>query len=175
MKKLLLLIPILLLFFACKTPAKITNSTTVHTRDNTTVNVEETRQKQEQTTTISILETVENTTVVEETTVVVYDTSQPISADTGRPPVQSESVTRRTTTTEKQATAATQVESEAAETYTFTDNSQIDKETTTVTISEVIPQKPKVAYYFYIALIVGVFVAAYFLNKKFKWISRLFR
>jgi|GEM_PF-1763530 len=171
MKKILSFILILLLFFACKTPSKIIDTSQSYVRDNTQVNIEETHEKQEQITTVTTTATDENSTVVEETTKIEYDTEKPVDESTGRPPVKSETITKKTTTTGKQVNEQTQVAAEIVETHNVVDQTKVDVETTTVTTHEQTPQKPKVAYYYYILLILAILAGIggiFYVGRRFR-------
>ena len=173
MKKILLLIALLPLLFSCKTPAKLADSSHTTIKDKTQLNIEEKHETKEQTTTVSMLESVEQSTVIEETKLIEYDTDKPIDLNTGKPPVKSEQETKKTTTTGKQVKEQAQATTDTAEKIGNSDKSKINLEANTTTEHEEAPQKPKIAYYYYIILIMLVVGVGYWLNKKFKFIGKI--
>ena len=173
MKDLSILIAISFAFSACKTPVKLTNATTTSGQDNTQMDVELRIETGEQSTTHTMVDIGVNSTTVEETTVKEYDTSLPVDTITGKHPVKTETTTRKTTMTGKQAKEQSLSMSSNAATSELIDKTTKDVAITTSATHEENPKTPKIAYYLYIILIVGIFVAGYVLNRKFKWLKLL--
>jgi len=164
MKKVIIIA--LLLFFACKTPSKLVDSSNTNIKDKTQLNIEEKHEAKEQTTTTTKAETDEQSTIVEEIKLTEYDTDKPVNPDTGKPPVKYESETKKTTTKGKQVAEQSNTTTDIADINQLKDNSKINVETNTITKHEETPQKPKIAYYYYIILIVVILGSVWWINKK---------
>jgi cobalamin biosynthesis Mg chelatase CobN len=173
MKKILLFTFVLLALGACKTPAKLVNTGRATVNDRTQVYVEEQREIREQTVTATTVETGEQVNVVEETATVVYDTEKPADPVTGKPPVKSEKNSRKTTTSDKQKREQAQLANIITDSSSAIDNTKKDVETNTKTTHKETSKTPKIAYVFYIMLLLGVIAAGWFLNSKFKWLNKL--
>ena len=170
MKKIFVFCVFCLLLSGCG-PVKVADRADVEVRDKSRVDVVETHAEQTRTERATTVTTDEQETVVEETVAVTYDTDKPADPVTGKPPVKSEVVKKKTTVKGTQAQAQTNVTAERAAADSTVDRTQRDVDVDVETAHEETPQKSRLAYVFYILLLVAIGAAVWFLNRKFGWIK----
>ncbi|HZK98053.1 MAG TPA: hypothetical protein VFC67_27875 [Prolixibacteraceae bacterium] len=106
------------------------------------------------------------------TTTTNYDTSKPADPKTGKSPISSESVT--TTKQGVSKTTNTAIDTKAKDASTHEDNSKAKiKEANQSEIIET-PEKPGIAYLFYILVCIGVIIIVYLVYRYRNWIKLLF-
>ena len=150
---------------------KVADRADVEVRDKSRVDVVETHAEQTRTERATTVTTGETETVEEEVVAVTYDTDKPTDPATGKPPVKSEVVKKKTTVKGKQVQAQVSVAAERAATDSTVDRTQRDVDLDVETAHEETPQKPGLAYVFYILLVVAGGAVLWFLNRKFGWIK----
>ena len=149
---------------------KVADSVDVEVRDKSKIDVVETHAEQTRIESAATVTTSERISVVEEVVEVTYDTEKPIDPVTGKPPVKSETTSKKTTVNEKQVEEQTNTNSEHAAADSTVDRTQRDVDVDVEVAHEETPQKSSFAYIFYIVLIVAFGAGVWFLNKKFKWV-----
>jgi hypothetical protein len=159
-----LIVAVLLL--SCCGSAKITDKHDVELQDKSKVDVVQTHEEQVKTERVTIIE--EYATMVMETVEVVYDTEKPLDASTGKPPVKTETVKKKTVVKGKQGQTDAVTSRTAAD--STADRTRRDVNVDAEAEHEETPEKSKFAYIYYILLIVAGGAAVYFLNRKFRWI-----
>ncbi len=170
-----LLILLLLLLVGCKTPAKVVEESQITIRDNSYINIESRHEIQGQNNIGTTTDRKENTITKEEIITTTYDTDKPIDNHTGKPPIQSETTTHKTTFAGMQEKEHIQAISYTAESQELTDQTKKD---VLITAKTTIKEKPKtyrIAYIFYIIVIMVIVAAGWYFQRKNKWIKKIFR
>jgi hypothetical protein len=142
---------------------KVVDRVDVEVRDKSKVDVVEVHGEQTRVESVATITTDENMQVVEETVEVTYDTEKPVDAATGKPPVKSEVVKKKTTVKGKQVQEQTVVSAESAVADSTVDRTQRDIDVDIETEHEETPQKSNLAYVFYIFLTVAIGAGVWFL------------
>lgn len=171
MRKIFIFTALLLCFAACKTPKKVVDTAQTELRDNSRLDIEQSHVAAEQSAGTVTVVVAEDETTVEETTTVNYDTSQPTDPATGRPPVQSETITRKTTGKGKQTQKETVNNSTSIVQDSLRDRSKLDREEVVEVTHSETPKYPVLKYLFYILLILAISAGAWWLNRKFSWVK----
>ncbi len=172
MNKLSLLI-LLLIFatiIACKTPTKVMDSARTESHDNSRLDVEASHLALEVTSSTVTVSQDEQTITEEVTTTITYDTSKPVDPSTGKPPVQSESTSKKTTATGKSLLAEGGTTTNTGVEDRFHDRSELDRgDVVQVSHSET-PKYNTLKYISTIAVVLLIGTILYILNRKFKWL-----
>jgi len=168
---------IILLFMSCSMSKKVSSSSTTSAHDRTQVDVVQTHERSEQTSSSSTVTMNEVQTVVEETQTVTYDTDKPVDPETGKPPVKSETTSRKTTTTGKQVQEQTQAESNVEEADTFADNTQIDTGEESETTYKEEKKTSATPLWIWVTILLGLIGLLVLLWKKeiFKFLGRFLK
>jgi hypothetical protein len=150
---------------------KVADRVDVEVRDKSKVDVVEVHGEQARVESVATVTTDETVQVVEETVEVTYDTEKPADPATGKPPVKSEVVKKKTTVKGKQVQEQAVVSAESAVADSMVDRTQRDVDVDIEVEHEETPQKSSLAYVFYILLVVAVGVGVWLLNKKFGFVK----
>jgi hypothetical protein len=172
MKKIVLFVVFGLLCAGCGS-VKVADRVEVEVRDKSRVDVVDVHNEQVKTESASTVTTDEYVVVVEETVTVGYDTEKPVDVSTGKPPVKSEVITKKTITKGRQVQAQMNVADEHTIADSTVDRTQRDVAVAVVTEHEETPQKSSFAYIYYIVLIVAIGAGVYFLNRKFGFVKKI--
>jgi hypothetical protein len=151
---------------SCCGSVKVADSVDVEVRDQSKVDVVATHEELSKAESAATVTVDEYATISEEVVEVVYDTEKPVDAETGKPPVQRETVKKKTIVKGKQVQEQTIAATEHAAADSTVDKTLNDVEVEVEMEHEETPQKPAVAYWFYILLIVVVGAGAWFLGRK---------
>jgi hypothetical protein len=158
--------------YGCRT-AKITDTAATGLRDNSRLDVVQTRSSHESLSVAATTDAAETETTTTETTTTIYDTDKPVDATTGKPPVKSETTIRKVMERGKTEQMLRLESAERTAHDSLSDRTKNDLLLTVETQHTETPKTPAIAYWWYIVATLAVIAAGWFLNKNFGWTGKI--